>query len=353
MAAVVIVLSCYQGARYIGEQIESIRSQTFRDWALLVRDDGSLDVTPEIVRRYAREDARISLVTDGRGNLGPLGSFGVLLEYALERQAAYVALSDQDDVWQAEKLERELALLRAHEASAGVGHPTLVHSDLAVVDRDLRPINPSYLRFQRLQHVADDPLRRLLLQNFVTGCTVVLNHALLRVATPVPSVVMHDWWLAQCAAALGTILFLPEPTVLYRQHGANTLGSRGATQLYLDALRAPLRWWALGGRNLAESSAQIAELAARLRARPGGVEVAPEVLALVEHACLALRGSFSPVRRCREVRRLGIRPPSLTLPFFFYLRMLAGLPDESDHRPVPGGGRDAAALQGRSRPART
>jgi hypothetical protein len=353
MAAVVVVLSCYQGARYIGEQIESIRRQTYRDWTLLVRDDGSSDSTPEIVRGFAREDARVSLLTDGRGNLGPLGSFAVLLDHALERQAAYVALSDQDDVWRADKLERELALLRAHEASSGTEHPTLIHSDLAVVDRDLRPIHPSYLRFQRLQHVADDPLRRLLLQNFVTGCTVVINRALLAVATPVPSVVMHDWWLAQCAAALGTILFLPEPTVLYRQHGTNTLGSRGATQLYLDALRAPLRWWGLGGRNLAASSAQVAELAGRLRALPAGVEVAPDALALIEHASVALRGPLSPVRRCREVRRLGIRPPSLTLPFFFYLRMLAGLPDESDRRLSPGGGRGAAAPQGRSRPAQT
>jgi rhamnosyltransferase len=352
MPAVVVLLSCYQGAPYIGEQIESIRRQTYHDWALLVRDDGSSDDTSEIVRRMARDDARISLLTDGRGNLGPLGSFGVLLEHALERQAAYVALSDQDDVWRADKLERELELIRAHEASAGSGHPTLIHSDLAVVDRDLRPIHPSYLRYQRLQHVADEPLRRLLLQNFVTGCTVVLNHALLRVATPIPPVVMHDWWLAQCAGALGTILFLPEPTVLYRQHGANTLGSRGATQLYLDALRAPLRWWALGGRNLAASAAQVSELADRLRALPAGVEVAPEVLALVEHAAVALRGSLGPVRRCREVRRLGIRPPSLTLPFFFYLRMLAGLPDESGRR-LPSGGRGAAALQRPSRPART
>jgi rhamnosyltransferase len=305
------------------------------------------------VRGFAREDARIGLLTDGRGNLGPLGSFGVLLEHALEREAAYVALSDQDDVWRADKLEHELALLRAHEASAGPGHPTLVHSDLAVVDCDLHPIHPSYLRYQRLQHVAHDPLRRLLLQNFVTGCTVVLNRALLEVATPVPPVVMHDWWLAQCAAALGTVLFLPEPTVLYRQHGANTLGSRGATQLYLDALRAPLRWWALGGRNLAASGAQVSELAARLHALPAGVEVAPDALALVEHASMALCGSLGPVDRCREVRRLGIRPPSLTLPFFFYLRMLAGLPDESDRHLARGGGRGAAALQGGSRPART
>jgi hypothetical protein len=355
MADVVfVVLSCYNGARYIGQQIESIRGQTFRDWTLLVRDDGSSDSTAEVVQQFARADGRIRLLLpDERGNLGPVGSFGLLLEHALERGAAYVALSDQDDVWCADKLERELALIQAHEASAGTGHPTLVHSDLAVVDGELRPIHPSYLRYQRLRHVADDPLRRLLLQNFVTGCTVVLNRALLRLATPVPAVVMHDWWLAQCAAALGTILFLPEPTVLYRQHGANTLGSRGATQLYLDAFRTPLQWWARSGRNLAASGTQACDLAARLRALSAEIEIAPDARELVERACVALLGSLGPVRRCREVRRLGIRPPSLTLPFFFYLRMLAGLPDAPDRPCPPGSSGSAAALQARSRPART
>jgi rhamnosyltransferase len=353
MTGVLIVLSSYNGARYIGEQIESIRRQTFRDWMLFVRDDGSSDSTPQIVRGLARIDSRIKLLPDGRGNLGPLASFGALLEHALACQAAYVALSDQDDVWRADKLERQLDVLRTHETSMGSEHPTLVHSDLAVVDRDLRPIHASYLRYQRLEHVAADPLRRLILQNFVTGCTVLLNRALLRVAVPVPPVVMHDWWLAQCAAALGSVLFLPESTVLYRQHEANTLGSRGATQLYLDAVRTPLQWWARGGRNLAAASAQVCELATRLRSLSAEVQVDPGARELVERACVALRGRHGPLRRCLEVSRLRIRPPSLTVPFFFYIRMLALPPGEPDRAASPGGREGASTFRGRSPPART
>jgi hypothetical protein len=337
MPDVCIVLSSYNGAKYLGEQIESIRQQSFRDWTLLVRDDGSSDATPELLQQFARADSRISLLRDERGNLGPVASFGALLNHARERRTAYVALSDQDDVWRADKLERQLDLLRAHEASAGVGHPTLVHSDLTVVDSDLRPIHASYFRYQRLDHVTADPLRRLLLQNFVTGCTAVLNSALLRVAVPVPSVVMHDWWLAQCAAALGSILVLPTSTVLYRQHGANAVGSRGATQLYLDAFRSPLEWWARGGQNFAGAGTQICELANRLGALPADVPVNPGARALVQRACVALRGELGPLRRCREVSVLGIRPRSLTVPFFFYLRMLVGLPGEPDRDPSYGG----------------
>ena len=326
MDGVFILLSSYNGARYIGEQIESIRRQTFEGWTLLVRDDGSSDSTTEVVQQLARADGRIRLLADGPGNLGPVASFGALLEHALDERAAYVALADQDDVWAADKLERQLALLRSHEASRGVDHPTLVHSDLTVVDSDLRPIHPSFLRYQRLEHAAAHPLRRLLLQNFVTGCTVLLNRALLRWAVPVPSVIMHDWWLAQCAAALGSVLFLPEATVLYRQHGANVLGSRGVAQLYLDAFRSPAEWWARGGRNLAAASTQVCELAGRLEALSAEIAVDPAALALVQRTCLALRGGLGPLRRCREVSRLRIRPRSLTMPFFFYLRMLVGLP---------------------------
>ncbi len=330
MTDVFIVLSSYNGARYIGDQIESIRGQTYRDWTLLVRDDGSSDSTREVVQRFAGIDARISLVEDGRGNLGPAASFGALLEHALELGPAYVSLSDQDDVWRDDKLERELDLLRAHEASKGAGHPTLVHSDLAVVDTDLRPIHPSFFRYQRLEEMCADPLRRLLLQNFVTGCTVVLNAALLRLAVPVPRVVMHDWWLAQCAAALGSILVLPESTVLYRQHGANAIGTRGVTQLYLDAFRSPLEWWDRGGRNLAAASMQLGELATRLEALSVETDVDPRARWLVQRTCAALRGGLGPLRRCREVSRLRIRPRSLTVPLFFYLRMLVGLPGKLD-----------------------
>jgi rhamnosyltransferase len=318
-----IVLSAYNGARYIAEQIESIRAQTQTDWSLAVRDDGSTDETVRIVEQFTRSDHRIHLCRDQRGNLGSPASFGVLLEHAWASGATYIALADQDDVWMPDKLERQLALLKAHEV-AGADHPMLVHSDLAVVDDDLRPLHPSFLRRQRLEHVAVDPLRRLLAQNFVTGCTAVLNRPLLRVVIPMPRVVMHDWWLAQCAAALGYLLFLPEATVRYRQHSANVLGSRRAMQLYLDACRRPWDWWVRGRRNLAAGGRQACELSARLKAISAETPVDQRIVDLVENYCAALRGRLGPLRRLREIRRLGVRPRSLVYPLF-YLRILTGV----------------------------
>jgi rhamnosyltransferase len=319
----VVVLSAYNGARYIAEQIESIQAQTLTDWSLLLRDDGSTDDTVRIVEDFALRDGRIRCCRDRRGNLGPPASFGLLLEQAFAGGASYVALSDQDDVWMADKLERQMRLLAGHEATAGPDHPILVHSDLAVVQDDLRPLHSSFLRHHRLDPTRGDLLRRLLVQNFVTGCTAVLNRPLLRAVLPIPRVVMHDWWLAQCAAALGSLVFLPETTVRYRQHGANAIGGRGATRLFLDACRHPRDWWVRGQRNLMAAGSQACELASRLETLSAGALVAQRSLDLVEGYCAALHGSIGPLRRLREIRRLGIRPQSLFSPLY-YLRILTG-----------------------------
>ncbi|MGN6391378.1 MAG: glycosyltransferase family 2 protein [Gemmatimonadales bacterium] len=339
MAGLYIVLSSYNGAQYLLEQIESIRGQSLSGWTLTVRDDGSSDDTPALLERLARADHRIRLLEDGRGNLGPAASFGALLEHANTQAADYIALADQDDVWHPDKLERELRLIQALEASTGASHPLLVHSDLEVVDRDLRLVHPSYFRFQRLDESPAEPLRRLLLQNFVTGCTAVMNRALLRLALPIPQVVMHDWWLAQCAAALGTLHVLPEATVRYRQHGANAVGSRGFAQLYRDAVGNPRRWWAQSRANFADAGAQVCELAARLADLPADTPTNPGAGDLVRQACQALYEP-GPLRRCLEVSALGIRPRSLLAPVFFYLRILAGIRESPAGR--DGGRRPAA-----------
>src|SRR5215210_3773596 len=96
---VLIVLSSYNGEKFIAKQIDSIRRQTHPAWKLLVRDDGSSDRTVDIVEALIEDDNRISLLCDARGNLGPAASFGVLLEHALRSDAGYFALADQDDVW--------------------------------------------------------------------------------------------------------------------------------------------------------------------------------------------------------------------------------------------------------------
>jgi glycosyltransferase involved in cell wall biosynthesis len=223
MAPTVVLLSAYNGSRYIVQQIDSIRDQSYKDWQLIVRDDGSTDSTRQLVTSIAAGDSRITLLDDQR-NVGPWRSFGILLEKAAELNAASVFLCDQDDVWLPDKMAMQLARL-ASISSRSPGVPVLVHTDLTVVDEELRTINESWHRYQRMSYFAQDPLRTLLIHNAVVGCTIALNRELLSCALPVPDGVYHDWWLALCAAAFGVIEMLEQRTVLYRQHSANVVGA--------------------------------------------------------------------------------------------------------------------------------
>jgi hypothetical protein len=106
--------------------------------------------------------------------------------------------------------------------------PILVHLDLDVISEQLERIHPSFMGYQGLTHESRDPLRVLLTQNFVTGCATAINRPLLELATPLPvDVIMHDWWLALCAAACGRIEYLPHALFQYRQHDANQIEAEG------------------------------------------------------------------------------------------------------------------------------
>jgi glycosyltransferase involved in cell wall biosynthesis len=236
-----IVLSTYNGNAFLAEQIESIRAQTAPDFRLYIRDDGSADGTLDLIARFAAIDPRIAVLSDGAGNVGAPASFGLLLSHAFARREAYVFLSDQDDVWLPHKAARMLGTATHHARWDGADLPLLVHSDLRVVTSDLGEIHPSFFSYQQLDPIEDTRPTRLLFRNAVTGCATLVNRALLEAALPFPRVAMHDWWLAQCAAFFGRIVFVDEATVLYRQHGANAFGARGLLGTVIQVLGAPRR----------------------------------------------------------------------------------------------------------------
>jgi glycosyltransferase involved in cell wall biosynthesis len=223
-----VVLATYHGERFLGEQLDSLLAQRYPLWRLLLRDDGSRDATAEVAARYAARDPRIRLLPPSTRNEGPASNFADLLQAAYAEGAEYVLLMDQDDIWLPDKIGEELSAMRAAEIRQGSGIPILVHSDLALVDRDGRLLGTSFMRYQRIRNESAEPLRTLLVLNYVTGCTVLVNRPLLAVALPIPSqAMMHDWWLALIAAASGSIVYLPQATVYYRQHGANQIGAKG------------------------------------------------------------------------------------------------------------------------------
>jgi glycosyltransferase involved in cell wall biosynthesis len=237
-----VLLSTYQGVRFLGEQLESIFAQPRPGLRLLVRDDGSSDETFSLLTEYATARPEVTLLED-REHLGICASYSRLLQRAVRDAADYVLFCDQDDVWLPGRLERMLARILDREKTYGRDVPILVHSDLMVTDESLRPISPSFWSYQGLDPRRGATINRLLVQNVVTGAATIFNAALARRAVPISAgVVAHDWWMALVAACLGRLEALDEPTVLYRQHGANQVGAKRWGLAYiLRRLAAPYR----------------------------------------------------------------------------------------------------------------
>lgn len=234
MPTVEIVLSVHNGARFLPDQIRSLQAQTHGAWRLWIRDDGSTDDSYEVASRFAAEDPRVRVHARDGLRLGLPRCQGWLLE-RLPEDAGPVFGCDADDVWLPHKIERSLVALRGAEGE----HPgaVLVHTDLEVVDAQLRSVAPS---LWGLSGTAPEPasLARLLVANVATWPTLVMNRHLLDLASPVPpGAAEHDWWLALVAAAFGTVAAVHEPTMLYRRHGANVYSSlTGSLQGVSDAL---------------------------------------------------------------------------------------------------------------------
>lgn len=317
-----ILLPTYNGARFLPAQLASVQRQTHGAWRLLVRDDGSQDASVAIVDALAREDPRIERLVDGDGHRGCAGCVARLMAGADARGATLVAFADQDDVWVPGKLAQSLDRLRSVERERGETHPVLVHTDLAVVDEALQPRHPSFLRFERIRHDAQRPLETLLVQNFVTGCTALFNRPLLELALPVPDdIPMHDWWVALCAAASGTIAFDPRPTVRYRQHGAAALGTKGfVTRL----LPWKANWAALWRRGSVAHRRAVAQARA-LRARLARLDAGAPALAPLDRWLALFEADVTGFERVRRARALGVRTQHPLRTALLYARLLRGV----------------------------
>ncbi|MFC1684563.1 glycosyltransferase family 2 protein [Pseudomonadota bacterium] len=317
---VLILMAAYNCHKYIEEQVESIRAQAGVNWRLTVRDDGSGGATPGIIHRLASKDDRIESIEDAHGNLGVCGNFALLALRAQSDGCSYLAFADQDDYWLPGKLLRQLELMRKMEYE-NPGAPILVYSDLEVVDSRLTPIAPSFMRYQGIRHEENSPLDVLLAQNFVIGCTMLVNKPLLDLALPVPEeVLMHDWWFALCAATCGRIGFVDMPLVKYRQHGDNEVGAKSVKSM-LNPLRILwFRQWRAGRDNLFASMDQAVALAERLRDRSDAFPGAAQHLWLIDgYATLT---GLPPLDRLRQLRRLGVRSQSCMRRTLLYSRLL-------------------------------
>ncbi|WP_413718509.1 glycosyltransferase [Silicimonas sp. MF1-12-2] len=215
---VVILMGLYNGATNIADQLRSYTDQSHGNWSLIISDDGSTDNGPNLVEDFALNSQQaVTLIKGPR--LGFPQNFLRLL-CAAGPSVPYAALSDQDDVWLPEKLKRALTHLNTLPA----GRPALYAGRTIVCDAGLRPLRRSPL-FE-----LPPSFQNALVQCIGGGNTMVLNRAALdlvqETARHAKGIVAHDWWIYQIVSgAGGQVIYDPEPMVLYRQHGANMIGS--------------------------------------------------------------------------------------------------------------------------------
>ncbi|WP_299769354.1 glycosyltransferase family 2 protein [uncultured Pseudoteredinibacter sp.] len=252
-SAVAIFLSCYNGAEFLNAQLDSLLAQDHQNFCVYCRDDGSSDGTQDIIQEYiSKYPTQFSWLQGEDRNLKPCGSFASLMQDFLnsDRTADYFMFCDQDDVWLPNKISLSIEAITAVAPELG-DVPILVHSELKVVDESLGLISKSLSEYQGLLP-GHNLFGRALINSSVTGCTMLFNRQLLDRSLPIPEeAVMHDWWLALIAQAFGKIVFIRQPTIQYRQHGANTLGAKQKTGLSSDlGIHKKLYLWLFSSHDL-------------------------------------------------------------------------------------------------------
>lgn len=243
---VTILMATYNGAAHLGDQLRSLVEQTHEDWSLVVSDDGSSDGTLEILATFAAGRCAGSIeILDGPSGTACDGASGqheprelatrnfLTMVVGQCRPADYFAFADQDDIWESDKLERAVAWLEACPA----GVPALYCSRTRLMDEGGRVVGMSP-RFRK-----PPSLRNALVQSLAGGNTIVINRAARDVvaAAGVVPVVAHDWWMYLLVTGSGGMIhYDPEPSVLYRQHASNLVGSNRGLAALLS--RAHLVW---------------------------------------------------------------------------------------------------------------
>lgn len=220
---IMVLLSTYNGEKYISEQIESVLCQQGVDVHIVARDDGSQDETINILKRISTLE-NITVI-EGQ-NIGVVGSFFTLMHEAVCHNIDYFAFCDQDDVWKNDKLKVATDILSGHG-----NEPALYMSSFQMVDENLHSIQTNMSR-------PNISVEGAIASNCATGCTMVFNKKLLEksLISNYDDALMHDYWMYMVCLLTGGYIYYDEtPHIYYRQHGNNVIGGTGDNFL--------TKWW--------------------------------------------------------------------------------------------------------------
>lgn len=207
--AVSIVMCVYNGASFLEEQIESILTQSFYDFELLILDDKSSDSSETIIKAFAQKDPRIRYIRNDK-NLGFNKNFEKGLSLA---SGELIAISDQDDIWMNDKIQRLVSNLTDH---------LLIYSNSSLVNEHGIPLEDRL--DNRIKHVDNPSYKAFLDGNFITGHTCLFKRSLLQYVLPFPpQLFFYDWWLGFAASYNGKVKYLDEVLTQYRIHTSSVM----------------------------------------------------------------------------------------------------------------------------------
>lgn len=219
-----ILLSTYNGEKYLREQLDSLFVQTNKDFKVLIRDDCSNDKTLRIIEEYKNIYSDKIQIIDNKGiNLGSSRSFFELLRHS---HSEFIVFCDQDDIWISDKLD--LLMQFYNENRFRPDKPVLIHTAATVVDKHLNVLKDQTVFFNKNKCGMEHSLIWQIFQNDVTGCTAMINSAMRDILNRIDfsqcEIIQHDWLLALIAYLNDAKLYLPAETVKYRQHEGNVVG---------------------------------------------------------------------------------------------------------------------------------
>jgi glycosyltransferase involved in cell wall biosynthesis len=232
----------YNGVAYLGEQLQTLLTQSRIPDEIVIGDDASTDGTWQLVEAFAVQararDIAVVLVRNPK-RLGYVGNFSRSLGLCM---GDVVFLCDQDDAWHPDKIATMAAVFETDPAV------TFLHSDARLVDREGKDLGHGLFEALELRDRERDGIRCgdayvvYLRRNLATGAASAFRRSLLEIALPLPANWIHDAWLATLAAAVGQVAIIDDALVDYRQHGANQIGMARRTlkQRVTDMFRARL-----------------------------------------------------------------------------------------------------------------
>lgn len=291
-----IVLPTYRGAAHLPAQLASLAGQDERPGELVVTDDASPDETVEVVERFARDAPFPVRVTRQAANVGVVENVSRGVAAAT---GDVVLLCDQDDAWKPHKVRTLVAPLRAN------ADIVLAFADAELADEALRPTSVKLSEHTGLAgnaaRFARDPFAFLLKRNRANGASMAFRRSVVLPALPVPSAWLHDAYLALVLAAVGDVVYVDEPLMLYRQHARQVVGVAD------EGVVPTLRHGAAGVRHhvrMVEQARALADALAKLPGvKPRAARFARDRLALSE-ARLRMRSRLRPVALAMIAREL-------------------------------------------------